>query len=127
MQDNATNCERRHGDQPTGSSTAVPLPSCFRRESLKKYTDYNVCAQRFTKSQEEQPMPYVRQKNCREARWPREQLPGQPQNAIEKWWAYNTHTNRQITRTLSQVPNRPRRPFVQRYGKACQRKLQRLA
>ena len=32
---------------------------------------------------------------------PEKQLPGQPQNAMKKWWAYNTHTNRQITRTLS--------------------------
>ena len=32
---------------------------------------------------------------------PEKQLPGQPQNAMKKWWAYQSHTNRQITRTLS--------------------------
>ena len=32
---------------------------------------------------------------------PEKQLPGQPQNAMKKWWAYKTHTNRQIVRTLS--------------------------
>ena len=29
------------------------------------------------------------------------QLPGQPQNAMKKWWDYHAHTNNQVTYSLS--------------------------
>ena len=118
MQDNATNCERRHGDQPTGSSTAVLLLSLLSTRIAKRNTPITMFARNAlrTVKKNNQCRTFVSKTAARLA-GPEKQLPGQPQNAMKKMVGLQHAYEQTNYEDLVSIPNRPRRPFVQRYGK----------